>query len=47
MHKSQRFDGETYRERGNICWAKHLWFQPREVFHGNTFAVPWPAVFII
>ena len=37
----------TYREWGKIHWAKHLWFQPYEVFCGNTFVVPWPAVLII
>ena len=36
-----------YHKRGKICWDKHSQFQPYEGFHGNTFAVPWPAVFII
>ena len=36
-----------YRKRGKICWAKHLQCQAYEVFRGNTFTVPWPAVFII
>ena len=36
-----------YCKWGKIRWAKHLRFQPYEVFHGNTFVVPWPAVFII
>ena len=35
-----------YRKRGKIRWAKHSRFQPYEVFHGNTFAVQWPPVFI-
>ena len=37
----------TYCKRGNIHWAKYSRFQPYEVFCGNTFAVPWPAVFVI
>ena len=37
----------TYLKRGKIPWAKHSCFQPYEVFHGNTFTVPWPAVFIV
>ena len=37
----------VYRKHGKIHWAKHLQFQPYEVFHGNTFAVRWPPVFII
>ena len=32
---------------GNIHYAKYSRFQPYEVFCGNTFAVPWPAVFVI
>ena len=36
----------TYRTRGKIRWAKLLRFQPYEDFHGNTFAVHWPSVFI-
>ena len=35
-----------YRRRGKIRWAKHSQFQPYEVFHGNTFTVHWPPVFI-
>ena len=31
---------------GKIRWAKHLRFQPYEVFRRNTFAVHWPLVFI-
>ena len=37
----------NYRKHGKIHWAKHSWFQPYEVFCGNTFTVPWPAVFIM
>ena len=32
---------------GKIHWAKHSRFQPYEVFCGNIFTVPWPAVIII
>ena len=35
-----------YRRRGKIHWAKHPWFQHYEIFHGNTFVVHWPPVFI-
>ena len=38
---------DTYHKRGKIRWAKHLQFQPYKDFHGNTFVMPWPAVFII
>ena len=34
-----------YHKQGKIHWAKHSWFHPYEVFHGNTFTVPWPAVY--
>ena len=37
----------VYHKRGKIHWAKHLQFQPYEVFHRNTFAVHWQPVFII
>ena len=37
----------VYHKRGKIRWAKHSQFQPYGVFQGNTFVVPWPAVFII
>ena len=36
----------TYRRSGKIRWAKQSQFQPYEVFHGNTFAVHWPPMFI-
>ena len=36
-----------YHKHGKIHWAKYLWFQSYEVFCGNTFMVPWPAVFIV
>ena len=36
----------TYRRRRKIRWAKHLRFQPYELFRRNTFAVHWPPVFI-
>ena len=39
-------DPQNYRKRGKIRWAKHLRFQPYEVFRGNTFTVHWPPVFI-
>ena len=37
----------NYRERGKICWAEHLQFQPYEFFCRNTFTVHWPPVCII
>ena len=40
-------NANIYRKRGKIHWAKQLQFQPYEVFHGNTFTVPWPALFTI
>ena len=42
----QNICGCDYRRRGKIRWTKHLWFQPYEVFCGNTFAMHWPPVFI-
>ena len=39
--------GLLYHKRGKIHWVKHPWFQPYEAFCGNTFAIPWPPVFII
>ena len=33
----------TYHKCGKIRWTKHTWFQPYEVFHRNTFAMPWLA----
>ena len=36
----------VYHKRGKIRWAKHLQFQPYEVFRGNTFMVHWPPLFI-
>ena len=35
-----------YYKRANIRWAKHSQFQPYEIFHDNTFVMPWLAVFI-
>ena len=37
---------KSIRKRGKIRLAKHSWFQPYEVFCRNTFAVPWPEVFV-
>ena len=36
-----------YHTCRKIRWAKHSWFQANKVYHGNTFTVPWPAVFNI
>ena len=36
-----------YHKRAKIRWAKHSQFQPYEVFRGNTFVMPWLAVFIV
>ena len=36
-----------YHKHVKIRWAKHSQFQPYELFHGNTFVVPWLAVFIV
>ena len=44
---AQSLRAYIYRRQGRIHWAKHSRFQPYEFFCGNTFAVPWPAVFII
>ena len=35
-----------YHKHGKICWAKHSWFRPYNVFCGNTFEFLWPVVFI-
>ena len=35
-----------YHKHGKIRWAKHLSFQPYEVFCRSNFAVHWPLVFI-
>ena len=37
----------NYHRRVKIRWAKYSWFQPYEVFRGNTFVVHWPLVFIV
>ena len=37
---------ELYHKRGKIHWVKNSWFQPYEVFRGNTFVVHCPPVFI-
>ena len=36
----------AHHKWGKIHWAKYSWFQPCEVFYGNTFVVHWPPVFI-
>ena len=45
-NKDQEVDSYLYHKRGKIRWAKHSWFQPYEVFCGNTFTMHWPPVFI-
>ena len=32
----------NYCRWGKIGWAKYLWFQHHQSFHGNIFALPWP-----
>ena len=46
-YSDKKHDSLGYRKWEKIRWAKYSRFQPYEVFHGNTFAVPWPAVFIV
>ena len=46
-YRKPQLIAKAYRVRGKIRWAKHSWFQPYEAFPRNTFAVPWPEVFII
>ena len=36
----------NYRKCGKIHWAEHSWFQPYELFRGNTFAVPLSVVLL-
>ena len=47
LYQLQAFSGIYYGKQGKIYWAKHPWFHPCKVFHGNTFAVPWITVLIV